>query len=92
MMFPPVRGILRGNKSFSDNSSNPSQGMRVAEAYLNRAEANIHLFMKNGKDENRVSALKDLNYLRAHRFKQPYNDVSITDGQELLDFLFGGAS
>ena len=60
--------------------------MRVAEAYLNRAEANIHLFMKNGKDENRVSALKDLNYLRAHRFKQPYNDVSITDGQELLDF------
>ncbi len=86
MMFPPVRGILRGNKSFSDNSSNPSQGMRVAEAYLNRAEANIHLFMKNGKDENCVSALKDLNYLRAHRFKQPYHDVSIADGQELLDF------
>ena len=26
------------------------------------------------------------NYLREHRFRQPYEDVNITDGQTLLEF------
>lgn len=53
---------------------------------MNRAEANIRLFLENGNENLRISALTDLNYLREHRFRQPYEDVNITDGQTLLEF------
>ena len=59
--------------------------MRVAEAYLNRAEANIRLFLDGGGDELRVAALADLNYLRSHRFISPYEDVDIAYGNEWFD-------
>lgn len=84
--IPPVKGKLMGHKIGDGNGGNSPRGMRVAEAYLNRAEANIRLFLKNGNDALRVSALKDLNYLREHRFYEPYQDVEITDGEDLLEF------
>ena len=81
-----VFGSIYGAKSNLNDLSNPHRGMRVAEAYLNRAEANIRLFLENGNENLRISALTDLNYLREHRFRQPYEDVNITDGQTLLEF------
>ena len=80
-IFPMVFGSMYGSKSNLNDLSNPHRGMRVAEAYLNRAEANIRLFLENGNENLRISALTDLNYLREHRFRQPYEDVNITDGQ-----------
>ena len=85
-IFPMVFGSIYGSKSNLNDLSNPHRGMRVAEAYLNRAEANIRLFLENGNENLRISALTDLNYLREHRFRQPYEDVNITDGQTLLEF------
>lgn len=87
-LFPMVSGYLHGQKygGASTNNFTSAKGMRVAEAYLNRAEANIRLFMENGNNELRISALNDLNYLREHRFETPYEDVDITDADELLDF------
>ena len=84
-IFPMVFGSIYGSKSNLNELSNPHRGLRVAEAYLNRAEANIRLFMENGNENLRISALTDLNYLREHRFRQPYEDVNITDGQTLLE-------
>ena len=83
-IFPMVFGSMYGSKSNLNDLSNPHRGMRVAEAYLNRAEANIRLFLENGNENLRISALTDLNYLREHRFRQPYEDVNITDGQTLF--------
>ena len=85
-IVPMVFGSIYGSKSNLNDLSNPHRGMRVAEAYLNRAEANIRLFLENGNENLRISALTDLNYLREHRFRQPYEDVNITDGQTLLEF------
>ena len=55
------------------------QAMRISEAYLNRMEANI---MK--EQPNVQEALADLNLLRRNRIKN-YEDVSISDSQELLE-------
>lgn len=85
-VVPMVQGVLMGHKIDGDNLTNSSRGMRVTEAYLNRAEANIHLFLINGNDALRGSALADLNYLREYRFSQPYQDVEITNGEDLLEF------
>lgn len=84
-LIPMVTKLfLRGEKADPNSSSNSFRGMRVAESYLNRAEANIRLFMENGNEELRASALKDLNYLREHRYRQPYEEV--TDVENLLEF------
>lgn len=63
------------------------QGIRIAEVYLNRAEAKIRL-AQNGGNQNYLSeALSDLNKLRKSRFNEgTYHDKNITDGQELLTF------
>ena len=84
--FPMLFGSNYGVKCNLNSLSNTPKGMRVAEAYLNRAEANIRLFLDGGGDELRVAALADLNYLRSHRFISPYEDVDIADGNELLEF------
>lgn len=66
----------------------PVKGMRVAELYLNRAEANIMQYLKNGDDQLRVSALRDLNTLRESRYdtrNAAYQPVDKT-GDELLQF------
>ena len=69
--------------------SGTSKGMRVAESYLNRAEANARLYLENGNDELRKAALSDLNYLRSCRFDTRtlmYRDIDITDKEKLLEF------
>lgn len=84
-MLYGVTAPLVGEKCKNDPRYNASRGMRVAEAYLNRAEANIRLFLNNGDENLRKAALRDLNYLREHRFETSYEEVDKT-GQELLDF------
>lgn len=62
-------------------------GLRVAELYLNRAEANIRKALTAG-GEGLQSALNDLNTLRASRYdtRKAYVPVNISDAQTLLDF------
>lgn len=65
------------------------RGFRVAELYLNRAEAYIRNFIKNGNAADRLAALNDLNTLRSSRYdtrNTPYTPVNITDGQALFKF------
>jgi hypothetical protein len=77
--------LLVGRKS--DNVvQNPTKGMRVAEAYLNRAEAYARQYLLNHDEGLRSAALKDLNMLREYRFTGTYEPVDITDGEELLKF------
>lgn len=61
--------VLTGGK-YKDGatSSEPTKGMRVAELYLNRAESNIQLYLKNTDEALRKAALDDLNYLRSFRY------------------------
>lgn len=86
--YEPMLGVLRGYKIGDGDNANSDRGMRIAEAYLNRAEANIRLFLQNGNESLKTSALKDLNYLREHRFRQPYTDVEVAD-DKLLEFCLG---
>jgi hypothetical protein len=61
--------VLTGCKySSATTSYAPAKGMRVAELYLNRAESNIQLYLKNGDETLRTAALADLNYLRSFRY------------------------
>lgn len=75
-----------GEKSYGDKGINPKKGMRVAELYLNRAEANIRLYLKNKNIELLEVALKDLNYLRSHRYMAPYTDLTAGDSDDWLQF------
>ena len=66
----------------------PIKGMRVAELYLNRAEANIRRYLRDGDESLRKSALNDLNTLRSHRYdtrNESYDDVDYS-GEALLTF------
>ena len=64
------------------------QGIRTAELYLNRAEAYARKYLEEGNVSYRTAALADLNELRRHRFNEAfaYEEVNITDGEELLEF------
>ncbi|WP_163713290.1 RagB/SusD family nutrient uptake outer membrane protein [Mangrovibacterium lignilyticum] len=62
-------------------------GVRNAEMYLNRAEAYARLYKAGGNSEYCTNAIADLNYLRENRYAEgTYQEVSITDADELLDF------
>ncbi|MDE5612292.1 MAG: RagB/SusD family nutrient uptake outer membrane protein, partial [Odoribacter sp.] len=74
-----IRGLLFGTKTPSSSLAHPGKGMRVAELYLNRAEAKIRLAQKNSDAQLEQEALDDLNYLRAHRFSAPYAEVKMED-------------
>jgi hypothetical protein len=81
--------VLTGGK-YDNTISNyaPTKGMRVAELYLNRAESNIQLYLKNNDEALRKAALDDLNYLRAYRYDTrnvAYVPVDYS-GTALLDF------
>ncbi|MDR1274076.1 MAG: RagB/SusD family nutrient uptake outer membrane protein [Odoribacteraceae bacterium] len=68
-----------GNKFGSFNDQLGGKGMRVAEAYLNRAEA----YIQTGKQQE---ALRDLNTLRRHRYADGYADVQLSAIPDLLTF------
>lgn len=64
-------------------------GLRVAEVYLNRAEAKIQKAIKAGNDASLLqAALADINNLRKSRYdiRRAYVPVAITDAQQLLSF------
>lgn len=63
-------------------------GLRVAELYLNRAEANIQKFIQTGDGALRIAALNDLNTLRISRYdsRKAYVPIDIADGTQLLNF------
>jgi hypothetical protein len=87
---------MKTTAPFSGDATLPTKGMRVAEVYLNRAEANIRLFIASGNDAKRVAAVADLDYLRRHRHDlranaNPAFDPAIpadiaADGEKLLEF------
>lgn len=65
------------------------KGIRVAEVYLNRAEAYAKRFMQNGDGADRTGALADLNALRLSRYDTrnvAYVPVAITDAAALFKF------
>ncbi|EHQ28854.1 RagB/SusD family nutrient uptake outer membrane protein [Mucilaginibacter paludis] len=71
------------------NATYGSKGLRVAELYLNRAEAYARRLAKNGAAADGVQALADLNTLRATRFdtrSAAYTPVAITDATALFKF------
>lgn len=63
-------------------------GIRTAEVYLNRAEANIQKFLATGNASFRQAALNDINTLRVNRYdsRKIYQPIAIADGNELLIF------
>ncbi|MGF1925719.1 MAG: RagB/SusD family nutrient uptake outer membrane protein, partial [Bacteroidia bacterium] len=73
----------------TNNATSGTKGFRLAEIYLNRAEALIKRFIKDGNDADRVQALSDINLLRINRYdtrNTPYVPVSITNAQTLYSF------
>ncbi|MNK03496.1 SusD family protein [compost metagenome] len=77
-----------GKVNTTPNTSG-AKGFRVSEVYLNRAEALILRFIKNGDAADGTQALADLNYIRSNRYdtrNTAYVPISITDGQALFTF------
>lgn len=71
------------------NATYGTKGFRVAELYLNRAEAYIRRFLVSGNAVDRTAALADLNTLRQSRYDNrntAYTPVNITDAQALYAF------
>jgi hypothetical protein len=81
----PVRSFkLTQNKTNFD-----AKGIRVAEAYLNRSEALIRRYKKNGNAADLTQALSDLNTLRINRYdtrNRTYTPVNITNADALYQF------
>ena len=76
-----------GGKIGRNSSYGGDHGIRMAEAYLNRAEALARRFMAKGDGNDRVQALHDLNTWRETRSVDgTYVEEEIADAQDLLDF------
>jgi len=81
--------FLFASSKATNNSIGGTKGFRLAEVYLNRAEALIQRFLKNGDAADRTQALADLNYLRQNRYdtrNSAYTPISIIDGAALYSF------
>ncbi|MDE6450872.1 MAG: RagB/SusD family nutrient uptake outer membrane protein [Odoribacter sp.] len=74
-----ISGLHFGSKTPSGSLAHPAKGMRVAEAYLNKAEAKIRLAQKTNDRQLEAEALEDLNFLRSHRFTAPYTKITLED-------------
>lgn len=81
-----------GSKSFLKRDyrlNSTSDGIRLSEIYLNRAEAYIQKYLTDGNTSWCQKALDDLNYLRINRYYSEtaaYTPVEYTDGNKLLNF------
>ena len=83
----PFGSGVYGRKIGQNSSYGGDHGIRMAEAYLNRAEALARRFMAKGDGNDRVQALHDLNTLRETRYVDgAYVEEEIADAQGLLDF------
>lgn len=82
-----INFIQYSHKKGNANSNYGDCGIRMAEIYLNRAEALIREAQIDGDAAKLTQALSDLNTLRRSRYVlQTYTDVNITDADKLLDF------
>lgn len=87
MYYGSPYGCIYGTKVAHNTSNGSDHGIRIAEAYLNRAEAFIRRSLATGNAGDRVLALNDLNVLRETRYVTgSYVDEQITDANELLKF------
>jgi len=82
---------LRASKVGTNASTQPygDKGIRLAEVYLNRAEALILRFKKTAQQADLTQALSDLNYLRQYRYdtrNTSYVPVNITNADTLFTF------
>lgn len=71
------------------NAQYGEKGFRVAEMYLNRAEALIRRFKKTANTADRDQALRDLNTLRQSRYdtrNTAFTPVTISDADALMKF------
>ena len=83
--YTHVTGANKGARS----RDGANHGIRSAELYLNRAEAYAQKYIAEGDEAYRLTALADLNELRKHRIRtEAYEDVYITGGEALLDFVY----
>ena len=78
-----------GGKIGRNSSYGGDHGIRMAEAYLNRAEALARRFMAKGDGNDRVQALHDLNTLRETRYVDGRRDCGCT---RFAGFLLAGTS
>lgn len=71
-----------------DEESGKCQGIRTAELYLNRAEAEAHKYLNEGTETYRIKALADLNKLRRYRFNKSftYEPIDIINAEDLISF------
>ncbi len=79
----------RTGKNVLNATASGSKGMRVAEMYLNRAEAYALKYLKNGDAADKTAALADLNTLRRSRYdtrNTAYTPINIDDAQALYTF------
>jgi hypothetical protein len=79
-------------KSAKIGTSQPygDKGIRVAEMYLNRAEASILRYKNGGQAADLAQALSDLNTLRESRYDTrnvAYTPINITNADSLYAFL-----
>lgn len=78
---------LYSYKKGTQNTNYGDCGIRMAEVYLNRAEALIREYKIDGDAAKCTQALNDLNTLRRSRYtSQTYTDINITDPDALLTF------
>lgn len=64
-------------------------GIRVAEMYLNKAEACIRKYVESGNNEFREQGLTALNHLRSYRYdtsSPEYKPLDSSDGETLLNY------
>jgi hypothetical protein len=89
--FHKTTGVVwpyRSNKT-GINALYGDKGIRVAELYVNRAEALARRYKKTGNMADKDQALSDLNTLRQSRYdtrNTAYTPVSITDADALMTF------
>ena len=90
--YNPSTGVLNWYKYYGFKYGSPtaitnnSKALRVSEAYLNRAEANIQKAIA-GNGQGITDALADLNLLRSRRFTTAkFQAVNITDAAALFEF------
>lgn len=82
-----VTNLQYTHKKGSSNMTYGDSGIRMAEIYLNRAEALIREAKVDGDASKITKALSDLNTLRSSRYaSQTYTDIDVTDADKLLDF------
>lgn len=86
-----LNGYYTNSKVYNSNGQ-ASRSFRMAEAYVNRAEAYIRTTIQDGDASLLQKALDDLNALRVKRFKTGASNASVSlaslnyDPQQVLQF------